>query len=796
MRRSSAAQIRRIDDVLAPDDASSKHIKPANVDGEEEDEVRLSDSTTGWTSSEEEKYEEERKEGKDTEASVEIFSPEAEAARAAERLKVLQAAGLLVKSEQGDAIGVPPTGARSAQDLLLRRKMTRRHGAVKGPRPEAPARKRPSAAAGDGKRVPKPWRDLPPRPVASPPSRPAVAVAPPELGKQMEDAYDRFMKLQNEMRNPKVENLSADSLIRLEERPSSSGSSGSVQVTPGIGSPHAPSRPATATGNEVASSSASSMLASSSTGKTSGFLSTLTSSLRSKTHSSATAERRPTPIISGPIGGPAMNTDVRPQSDLGPSSSAELMSAPALTTSTWSSFIDEGTLQTLPDKERRRQEAIFELCQTESTHVRDLQTIVEVFFNGIQEQGLLDEKARMVIFANVEDVLLTSVSFLSDLEERQRASRLYVDHIGDLLITHLPQMKAYLPYCTNQATAAQILSTERSRNPRLNSLLQQLRSSPQGRGLDLSSYLLTPMQRITRYPLLLKQIYKYTEEDHADYEVLRQSTHMADAILSETNERIREEEGRERLKMLSQTLFVGTETRVDLTKPTRHLGPRKILKEEVLSKRKSKSGRKLGLVLCNDILLILAGPNLYRMPAPLEEVVVRERKSRAVGIGGAASGEGTFLSGGVGGSGEEGTFQILLGGTDKVDLKTSSVRAAHMWMRAIEEARSECLAKAVSTYGVLLRPIPFVLLTSHSASHSLRTDVAAQIKVPSFPPATIRGSDGLAGSRFSSRSRPSTLRDPLSAAPGSGHSWQHQRHRSSMSQQLPMSPSRSVFLPS
>ena len=38
-----------------------------------------------------------------------------------------------------------------------------------------------------------------------------------------------------------------------------------------------------------------------------------------------------------------------------------------------------------------------------------------------------------------------------------------------------------------------------------------MRSEPALRGLDLSTYLLSPMQRITRYPLLLKQIHNYTE---------------------------------------------------------------------------------------------------------------------------------------------------------------------------------------------------------------------------------------------------------------------------------------------
>jgi len=52
-------------------------------------------------------------------------------------------------------------------------------------------------------------------------------------------------------------------------------------------------------------------------------------------------------------------------------------------------------------------------------------------------------------------------------------------------------------------------------------------------------------------------------------------------------------------------------SRLDLTAPTAYQGPRKLIKEGVVTK--SKSGRKLTLVLCNDILVLIDSRNLYRM---------------------------------------------------------------------------------------------------------------------------------------------------------------------------------------
>ena len=76
---------------------------------------------------------------------------------------------------------------------------------------------------------------------------------------------------------------------------------------------------------------------------------------------------------------------------------------------------------------------------------------------------LLSSKEVTVIFANIEDILLTNTvssfrsyvchyklrffcfeTFLSVLEERQKECRLYMDQIGDILLDHIPNMAVYM----------------------------------------------------------------------------------------------------------------------------------------------------------------------------------------------------------------------------------------------------------------------------------------------------------------------------------------------------------------
>lgn len=100
-------------------------------------------------------------------------------------------------------------------------------------------------------------------------------------------------------------------------------------------------------------------------------------------------------------------------------------------------------------------QAIYEFITTEAAYNRDLQLIVNVFYASLLTQ--LDDKAQKVIFANVEDILLFNTAFLSSLEERQKACRLYVDNVGDILQEYAGGMGVYEEYCVNQQNGERAL---------------------------------------------------------------------------------------------------------------------------------------------------------------------------------------------------------------------------------------------------------------------------------------------------------------------------------------------------
>ncbi len=222
----------------------------------------------------------------------------------------------------------------------------------------------------------------------------------------MEDAYDRYLKLTKE--------------VSLQPILPATAPGAGVGITPSSPPPFAtgsPARPSSAAGESAS--------------RTSGFLSTI-KSMGQRSAWTGTASPRPdsgvvSRIVSGPIAVTPSSGLQPPATISGPSemSTSTGDASPAARAATsWSSLVDPPLLLTLTDTERKRQEAIFELIATETAHVRDVQIVVEVFFNSMQ--SLLSAKATTVIFANIEEVLFTSVSMLSDLEARQKEDRLFV----------------------------------------------------------------------------------------------------------------------------------------------------------------------------------------------------------------------------------------------------------------------------------------------------------------------------------------------------------------------------------
>ncbi|CAG8628227.1 2674_t:CDS:2, partial [Racocetra fulgida] len=239
-----------------------------------------------------------------------------------------------------------------------------------------------------------------------------------------------------------------------------------------------------------------------------------------------------------------LNPQIMPQRPESPVSINQGPSAPL-----WAGIMDSKTLESISKEERKRQEAIYELIITEQTYLRDLQIIIELFYGPLQ--SLLSEQDLSTIFCNIQDILLCNTTILSDLEQRQEEDAYFVSKVGDILLKHYENLTLYTKYCGNQLNATKFLQKKCSVDKKFADFLKKIQQDPQCGSLDLSSFLLKPLQRITRYPLLIRQILHYTSKDNIDHQNMMQALHKAEKILEETNEAAREQENHMKLNEIS-----------------------------------------------------------------------------------------------------------------------------------------------------------------------------------------------------------------------------------------------------
>ncbi|KAJ3194523.1 Myosin 10A, isoform D [Irineochytrium annulatum] len=259
---------------------------------------------------------------------------------------------------------------------------------------------------------------------------------------------------------------------------------------------------------------------------------------------------------------------------LGAAAAAKMVSiigVPAGPRQTWSDKMGgEAVVEALKisKQERRRQEIIYELISTEQDFVDDLYTVIEVYIKQLKKTKLLRPKDMSVIFSNIEALLPVNEELLKSLTDRQNQSANgVVEQIGDIFIRVSDYLKMYTMYCSNHPYAMMKLQSVRQTKA-VAKFLDHCAAAPESRNLGLLHFLLKPVQRICKYPLLLREILKATDNDHPDAENLRGALSKIETVVTIVNEGARQAEAVHRMVELQARL---TLQRVQLVTPSRTL---------------------------------------------------------------------------------------------------------------------------------------------------------------------------------------------------------------------------------
>lgn len=253
-----------------------------------------------------------------------------------------------------------------------------------------------------------------------------------------------------------------------------------------------------------------------------------------------------------------------------------------------------------------------EICSTETTYAATLLLVRDQFLVPFRAEasrgkdGLLSLEDVRIIFSDVEVILNYSQSLLEELKPRVLVWRNDTSTLGDIFLKISHFLKTYQPYVVNYGASMSSLQ-KCCKDPRFSTLLRQLESDPRCKNGSLQSFLITPIQRIPRYMLLLKELLKCTLPIHPDFEQLTRSLEQIQQIATALNEAERSAESAFKLFTFQMALSGGDG--VELLAPHRRYVTEGLIRGNLKSDSPDSEMIDHYLLLCNDCLLVCKAPN-------------------------------------------------------------------------------------------------------------------------------------------------------------------------------------------
>ncbi|XP_071764155.1 rho guanine nucleotide exchange factor 1 isoform X6 [Centroberyx gerrardi] len=210
----------------------------------------------------------------------------------------------------------------------------------------------------------------------------------------------------------------------------------------------------------------------------------------------------------------------------------------------WRELASSDALSSLSKKETKRQEVINELFATEHAHVRMLSVLQTVFSKPLEREEILTSTELATIFPNLDEIIEMHYAFYENLKKLRVEDNFIVKSIGTTLLNRFggPEgewfQKLTARFCSHQSWALDQIKSRQKKEPRFNAFIQEAESKPQCRRLQLKDIIPIEMQRLTKYPLLLENIAKSTE-DSTEKESIQQSAECCRRILNHVNEEVK-----------------------------------------------------------------------------------------------------------------------------------------------------------------------------------------------------------------------------------------------------------------
>uniref|UniRef100_A0A3P9PAT0 TIAM Rac1 associated GEF 1 n=1 Tax=Poecilia reticulata TaxID=8081 RepID=A0A3P9PAT0_POERE len=189
---------------------------------------------------------------------------------------------------------------------------------------------------------------------------------------------------------------------------------------------------------------------------------------------------------------------------------------------------------------------ISELVETEKTYVKDLRCLIEYYLKPLQKESFLTQDELDVLFGNLEEMVEFQLEFLRTLEdgirlvpdlerlERVDQFKKVLFSLGGSFLYYADRFKIYSAFCASHTKVPKVLAKAKT-DPEFKAFLAE-RNPRQQHSSTLESYLIKPIQRVLKYPLLLRELYSLTHPDSEEHYHLDVAMKAMNKVASHINE--------------------------------------------------------------------------------------------------------------------------------------------------------------------------------------------------------------------------------------------------------------------
>ncbi|PRP74427.1 hypothetical protein PROFUN_06556 [Planoprotostelium fungivorum] len=199
-----------------------------------------------------------------------------------------------------------------------------------------------------------------------------------------------------------------------------------------------------------------------------------------------------------------------------------------------------------------------EMYTSEATYHAQLQSLVTGYIQPAKAEKVFTDFECKDIFSNVEILKKVSEDILKGLRE-PLDDWSPTQKVAYVLKNMAPVMKMYITYCINYDSSLAKLEESKKRNSVQNFLKSGEKENP-----SLQTLLITPVQRLPRWVLLLRELLRKTPPEHPDFDDITEAQTKISEIVGQLNENVRKSETVKKLNELlkDRTRFSGLEALV------------------------------------------------------------------------------------------------------------------------------------------------------------------------------------------------------------------------------------------